>query len=697
MQREPIPPVSDRALYLAVAAGLAICVVPLGVPLLSGRVFVLGDLSGFHLPVRYLLATALQSGDSPLWTPHLFGGFYMHGEGQAGMFHPLHWILYRWLALQVAFNVELLATYVFGLAGAVVLLRRAVALPRHAALVGGLLFAFSGFHLVLLQHMNAMAIVAHLPWLLLAVRTLLTSARPALRAMAFAALALLIGSQQLLGYPQFFLIVGLAVAMGTLWQTAAADAWPRLPWVMAGALCGAAIGGVQVLPTYDMLTTSVRSALPFELRLSYSMHPWNLVQLWAPYAIAARGVAYDGVFCTLALVWACGRSRDEWRPVVRAAAAVSVCAVILALGRYAGVYTVMAGWPVFSLFRAPLRFMVVAHAAFALIGAVMFADLANLARLRRPAPWRTVLPLLLPLALALMTAAVGPVSGWSLGGEAAWADASHQIVSVLVVGTMTLVVMAAARAHQWALVLLPILVAGDLSFWGHRFLWSPPPATIATIVAAAEDPPAAQPGERVAVLTPDVNIFAIKGYRVTTGYAGLPPARLMDPATDVALRLAGAAAIRRDSGWQSVPDPMPRARCVSDVRVSRDVADVNAIDITSTALVDEALQVVRIAPRRVTMLSDRPGHIQVGLEPGGRCLAVLSEAYHAGWRAVDDRSQGLRVVAAYHDFLGVLAEPGTRAITLTFAPSSLRAGWTLTWAGLLGCAVGTAFLGWRRT
>ena len=53
-------------------------------PLLTGRVFVKSDLAWFHLPTRYLYQQALQSGDTVLWTPSIFAGLYLHGEGQVG-------------------------------------------------------------------------------------------------------------------------------------------------------------------------------------------------------------------------------------------------------------------------------------------------------------------------------------------------------------------------------------------------------------------------------------------------------------------------------------------------------------------------------------------------------------------------------------------------------------------------------------
>ena len=86
------------ALALVCAAALAL---PLAQPLLHRRVFVYNDLTWFHLPTRFLYQEALRAGDSLLWTPSIFSGFYQHGEGQTGIFHPLHLLLYGALPISV--------------------------------------------------------------------------------------------------------------------------------------------------------------------------------------------------------------------------------------------------------------------------------------------------------------------------------------------------------------------------------------------------------------------------------------------------------------------------------------------------------------------------------------------------------------------------------------------------------------------
>ena len=122
--------------------------------------------------MRHLYREALHSGDSVLWTPSIFAGFYMHGEGQIGVFHPFHQVLYRALPLRPAFNLELIANYIAAFAGTFWFFRR-LQLSSTAALFGAMLFAFSGFNLLHHQHMNMVSVVAHMPWLLAATDVLI--------------------------------------------------------------------------------------------------------------------------------------------------------------------------------------------------------------------------------------------------------------------------------------------------------------------------------------------------------------------------------------------------------------------------------------------------------------------------------------------------------------------------------------------
>ncbi|MHC4714716.1 MAG: hypothetical protein ACYTAN_15850, partial [Planctomycetota bacterium] len=56
-------------------------------------------------------ADCLKRGTDFNWLPNIHCGFYLQGEGQAGMYHPLHLLLYRALPFTAAFNLELFLSY----------------------------------------------------------------------------------------------------------------------------------------------------------------------------------------------------------------------------------------------------------------------------------------------------------------------------------------------------------------------------------------------------------------------------------------------------------------------------------------------------------------------------------------------------------------------------------------------------------
>ena len=70
-------------------------------------------------------------------------------------------------------------------------------------MLGSLLFTFSSFNLLHFLHPNAVAVIAHIPWLLWAIDIALLESRRRRVALAGVLVALLTGSQLLLGYPQY--------------------------------------------------------------------------------------------------------------------------------------------------------------------------------------------------------------------------------------------------------------------------------------------------------------------------------------------------------------------------------------------------------------------------------------------------------------------------------------------------------------
>ena len=75
-----------------------------------------------------------------------------------------------------------------------------------------MLFGFSGFALLHCHRINMVAVVAHLPWLLGAADVLIVEDGRRTRQLAFAAVALILGSAFLIGFPQAMWWNGIALA-----------------------------------------------------------------------------------------------------------------------------------------------------------------------------------------------------------------------------------------------------------------------------------------------------------------------------------------------------------------------------------------------------------------------------------------------------------------------------------------------------
>ena len=704
-----------------IAVSCAALFAPLAYPLASGRVFTKDDLAALHLPFRYLYREALRAGDSFLWTSAYHSGFYLHGEGEAGMTHPLHLLVYRLFPLGPAFNLEILATYGFMLAGGGLVLLR-LGLAAEAAWFGAMVFTFSGFNLFNLMHVNHIAAVAHMPWLLLATHVLLTTAEPRHRAWAFSGVALVTASQLLIGNPQYVWMTWLAVAFMAACLRYAGAPVSRLGLLVAAGSLGALLGAVQLLPSLDFARASTRAAWSLDEQLSYSLSPLNLIQLWSPFAFKFRihapeseafivheFIVYNGAFCTLALAWLALRWREQRRRgLVVAFAVLAALSLVLALGRYGGVYAWLAQLPGLRNFRAPARHLVLFQLALSGLAAVAFEDLLAFTRGGEPLEWRRLWPLAVPVVLSVITTIVAAVLAptiWAAARGLSFSSAMRAGPWSVPIVAMAAVMAMAARRTRWAVPVLIALVACDQGLWGYSYAyrWGPI-LSLRELAANADVPAGVQRGELIAplVVGGSSNVAVLRGLRLTPGYSGLVASSTLDEADAFAQRIAGVAWRETTTGWVRVTTSMPRARLVSTVQTSADIkADLRRIDPERVALVDAPIEGIptSIGPhdRRgsAQVIDDRPGSIVVETTSDERQLLVTTERFHDGWRVrVDAVDQP--PIRVYGDFLGCVVDPGRHRVVLTFAPASMTNGVRVSLAGVALTAVATTLLWpWR--
>lgn len=707
----------------------------LAYPLFLGRVYTFSDLGSYHLPLRVFYRECLQQGLNFTWMPSILCGYYVHAEGQVGMYHPLHYFLYRYLTLESAFNVEFAISFPVMFLGMAVFLRR-WRLPVSASLFGAAMFTFSGFNLLHSMHINTLQVMAHMPWLLALIDGAMRGRTRRSRRMSAVGVAVLTLSQWLLGFPQavYFsalaegpyalLMAGVLLRQGMELRAVAS----RLGWLLMAKTLGTITGAIQWVPTLDMLAESKRAEPTPRFSYSLSLDWRDLLQFIGPYFLgrelfvgrsmrptAVEFGLYNGVVATVLTVWAVGRLRrvvrrqdsevssaDGGRPdsaistniLAGAALVFGLFILLMAFGDGTVVYPLVSKLPFLRSFRAPARHIVLVHFAMAILGAYAFADL-----LRRPGrePRRDLGMLLLsawaPTGLLLMRfAPLWRAYGQSLAAPASW------LISPALITLAILLTLAAARGHKAALIALIILAVVDQAAYGFRYVRSATPQSLSDFVTQFPSPPLLA-GSRL--FEPETNIHVPRNIDNCGGYIGVELLKRLkyDTAHLAALRLAGVRWATNVPGfshqeptWFELRNVLPRVRFVTQTLQSRDIArDIQAVDLAQTAFVTHPIELTDGVQGSILRTVSSPGYYRVETELPGRQLLIVSESYHEGWRATIDRKSRL-VERVNGDFLGCVVEPGVHVIELRFEPESLIAGKRLTQGGAaaLVCMLMTA-------
>jgi Bacterial membrane protein YfhO len=718
----PLNRVRSRFLWvLLVSIGLLLA---LATPFLAGQIYTADDLGAFHLPMRAFYADCLAHGDAFDWSPQMYCGFYLTGEGQVGAYHPLHLLLYRWLPLGIAFDVECLVSYPLMLLGMYLLLRR-WNIRRDAALFGGLTFTFSGFCLLHFVHVNGVAVVAHIPWLMLAIHAAIRGADRNRRRLGGIAVALLTGSQLLLGYPQYvWLSIVAEIGYVALLQRgerrgaldkrmAVADAASvgirAIGTLVLWKTLGIMLGGVQLLPTLDALQHSSRQTADSSFGAWGSLDPLNLIQLVAPYLFVNRVVGqnthelglYAGSATLLLAAWCLFRrpAAVRMRFLVRTASLFVVVGLLLACGDHGPLNLFVARIPLVNRFRFPCRAIVLVHLGMAILAAIGLMSLSQSraepnGSSRRESSGMKAIWLL--VGLSVLFAAVGPV--WWPGHVA---PAALVWTGPILLALAAVLLTLSRRGAAWARAGLILLSAVDLATYGMSYAVFPQTAVFDRYVASVPVPPGPAT-RRIALDLVSANRSGLHagdqslllGWKRADGYAGLEPSRQLDYRQTVALRLAGVGwvAVGADAAdraafqpaspdWLQIANPLPRARLVTQAVVSTDPArELTGIPLESTALVEQSIDLQAGRPGTALIVADRPGDIRIAVNSPTRQLLVLAESYHSGWQATsgDERRTIMRVNG---DFMGCPVEPGKGEIHFRFRPASLRYG---EWLSILG-------------
>jgi len=229
----------------------------------------LSDLILENYAWKRLLREAIRTRELPLWNPYLFGGLPFLAAGQHSALYPFSLLFYI-LPLSRAYG--LFTWLQFALAGiCMYIYARVLRMGRPASMLAGVVFMFSGFFLVSVVFSMIIAAAAWLPALLACIEMVIRKQqekgdREYSPVPYVVAGALVLGVQTLAGHAEVTYYTLLVAAFYACWRLV--QLWRGLgtpkpalriaAWLFAMIALGLTLGGVELLPFYELATTSFR-------------------------------------------------------------------------------------------------------------------------------------------------------------------------------------------------------------------------------------------------------------------------------------------------------------------------------------------------------------------------------------------------------------------------------------------------------
>jgi O-antigen/teichoic acid export membrane protein len=229
----------------------------------------LSDLVLENLVWKQFIVESLDSGQVPLWNPHLFAGVPFLAAGQHSALYPFSALFYV-LPLARAYGV--FALFQLWLAGgAMYILARVLRMGRFPALIAGATYQLSAFFVVSIVFPMIIAAAAWLPLLLAIVEIMIRKqeekgAGPFVPIVYVLLGAVALGIHVLAGHPEVLVYTLLVTAyyalvrLLMLWRRL--GSWrPALRlggWLAAMVALGLGLGAVQLIPMFELVTQNFR-------------------------------------------------------------------------------------------------------------------------------------------------------------------------------------------------------------------------------------------------------------------------------------------------------------------------------------------------------------------------------------------------------------------------------------------------------
>ena len=299
----------------------ALVLVLYGNTLVSRSNFAGRDMVAYNLPMEKSIHDAWARGNLPLWTPEISGGRPLAPNPNVGAFYPLR-VLLAPLPFPLAARIFPLLHWIAAGLGMLVL---AASIGRSgvAAWVAAATYVLSGVVVGEAFFSHIQAGMALLPWIVWAAGR--RSGSPSSR---FLTLALLFAFDFLAADIFTIAIAGAAAALWIALEEDHGSGWRSVARLGGAVAAGALAAAPQIVATALWIPQTNRAVLGMKLAdvLTYSIHPWRLVEFVIPYPFGAA--------------WEMSRL-EMWSPAIRAGRVLSLFPTLYA-GAFAPIAAVRA-------------------------------------------------------------------------------------------------------------------------------------------------------------------------------------------------------------------------------------------------------------------------------------------------------------------------------------------------------------------
>lgn len=231
---------------------------------------ILTDVVSFTYPMQMLAIDLIKSGQYPLWNPYIFAGMPLLANFQSAPFSPTNFV-YFFLNKIDAWSIQIILQHLLA-AFFTFFLLRFWKVSKFGSVVGGVIYAFSGFNMIWSQWNGHTLAASFIPLIILFVDKWL---RDSLfidgLVISFSLFFLFLS-----GYPQVALY--LAIALFMLWVVRfkkSKDYLGKTVLLAVFFILGLGLSSFQILPGAELLSLSQREIEPHPY--DWAFFPWSKI------------------------------------------------------------------------------------------------------------------------------------------------------------------------------------------------------------------------------------------------------------------------------------------------------------------------------------------------------------------------------------------------------------------------------------